>query len=103
MKKCVVELLNGINWIGCFLHTLQLVVGKGLFVAQNLVLRVKRLIDFFMTPKQSERLEKIQNDHPSLAIYEDDEEPVVYIYLNILLINIFNYILLIFYIFNFNF
>ena len=99
MKKCV-ELLNGIKWVGCFSHTLQLVIGKGLFVAQNLILRVKRLIDFFMTPKQSERLEKIQKDHPSLAIYEEDEEEsIVCIYLNILLINIFN----LFYIFLFLF
>ncbi|CAB5369131.1 unnamed protein product [Rhizophagus irregularis] len=33
--------------------------------------------DFFMTPKQSERLEKIQKDHPSLANNEEGEEPVV--------------------------
>ncbi|GBB84573.1 hypothetical protein RclHR1_11140002 [Rhizophagus clarus] len=75
MKKCV-KLLDGVSWIGCFSHTLQLVVGNGLFVTQNLILQVKHLIDFFMTPKQSERLEKIQKDHPSLANYEDDEEPV---------------------------
>ncbi len=31
MKKCV-ELLNEIKWVGCFSHTLQLVIGKGLFV-----------------------------------------------------------------------
>ncbi len=53
-----------------------------------------------MTPKQSERLEKIQKDHPSLAIYkEDEEESIVCIYLNILLINIFNFILHIFFYF----
>jgi hypothetical protein len=52
-------------------------VGKGLFVARNLILRVKRLIDFFMTPKQSERLTVIQKEYPSLANYEDDEEPIV--------------------------
>ncbi|CAB5382472.1 unnamed protein product [Rhizophagus irregularis] len=75
MKKCV-KLLDGISWIGCFSHTLQLVVGKGLFVARNLILRVKRLIDFFMTPKQSERLTVIQKEYPSLANYEDDEEPI---------------------------
>ena len=39
MKKCV-ELLDGINWISYFSHTLQLVVGKGLFIARNLILRV---------------------------------------------------------------
>ena len=99
MKKCV-ELLNEIKWVGCFSHTLQLVIGKGLFVIQNLILRVKRLIDFFMIPKQFERFEKIQKDHPSLAIYEEnEEESIVYIYLNILLINIFNFILHIFFLF----
>jgi len=54
-------LLNGIR----FAHTLQLVVGKGLYMAKTLILQVKRLIDFYDT-KQSERLEKIQKDHPSL-------------------------------------
>lgn len=80
MKKSV-KLLDGINWMGCFAHTLQLVIGKGLYVAKTLILRVKRLIDFFMTPKQSERLEKIQKDHPSLANNEEGEEPVVCIIL----------------------
>ncbi len=101
MKKCV-KLLNRINWIGCFSHILQLVIGKGLFITQNLILQVKRLIDFFMTFKQFERLKQIQKDHPSLAIYEEDEELIVCIYLNILLINIINFILHIF-IFIFNF
>ena len=39
----------------------QLIVGKGLSSIKVLVGRAKRLIDFFMRPKQSERLEKIQN------------------------------------------
>ena len=39
-----------------------------------------------MIPKQSERLEKIQKNHPSLASNEEDEEPVVCI---ISLINIY--------------
>ena len=90
MKKCV-KLLDGVSWVGCFSHTLQLVVGKGLFVARKLILRVKRLIDFFMTSKQSERLELIQKNHPSLANYEDDDDPVVCIYLNIL--SLISYIL----------
>ena len=58
MKKSV-QLLNGINQIGYFAHILQLVIGKGLYVTKALILWVKRLIDFFMTPKQSEKLEKI--------------------------------------------
>ena len=73
MKKSI-KLLNGVNWVGCFAHTLQLVVGKGLHTAKILILRVKRLIDFFMTPKQSERLEKIQKDHPSLANNDNEGE-----------------------------
>ena len=32
MKKSV-KLLNGVNWMGCFAHTLQLVVGKGLYTS----------------------------------------------------------------------
>ncbi|EXX67403.1 zinc finger BED domain-containing protein 4-like [Rhizophagus irregularis DAOM 181602=DAOM 197198] len=74
--KNSVELLNGISWIGCFAHTLQLVVGKGLYVAKTLILRVERLIDFFMTTKQSKRLEKIQKEHPSLANNEEGDEPI---------------------------
>ena len=85
MKKSV-KLLNGINWINCFAHTLQLVIGKGLYIAKTLILQVKRLIDCFITPKQSEWLEKIQKNHPSLASNEEDEEPVVCI---ISLINIY--------------
>jgi len=85
MKKSV-KLLNGINWIGCFAHTLQLVIGKGLYIAKTLILRIKHLIDFFMTPKQSEWLEKIQKNHPSLASNEKDKESVVCI---ISLINIY--------------
>lgn len=93
--KNSVELLNGISWIGCFAHTLQLVVGKGLYVAKTLILRVERLIDFFMTPKQSKRLEKIQKEHPSLANNEEGDEPIVriitlnlnYLYYKVTIIN----------------
>lgn len=49
-----------IKWQPCTAHTLQLIVGKGLNVIKLLVLRVKRLIDFFLRPKQSERLEEVQ-------------------------------------------
>jgi len=47
-------------WRPCTAHTLQLVIGKGLAPVKLLVGRAKRFIDFFMSPKQSERLEKIQ-------------------------------------------
>jgi len=54
------EISSNITWQPCTAHTLQLVVGKGLACVKLLVLRAKRLIDFFMKPKQSERLENIQ-------------------------------------------
>ena len=44
----------------CAAHTLQLVIGKGLIPAERLVARAKRLINFFTTPKQTERLIEIQ-------------------------------------------
>ncbi len=63
MRKAIQDLelvANNIMWQPCAAHTLQLVVGKGLKPIKLLVSHVKRLIDFFMRPKQSERLEKIQ-------------------------------------------
>ncbi len=62
MKKAVKDMgliSSNIRWQPCTAHTLQLVVGKGLNLVKLLVLRAKRLIDFFLKPKQSERLEKI--------------------------------------------
>jgi len=63
MKKAIEEMnlvSSNITWQPCTAHTLQLVVGKGLACVKLLVLRAKRLIDFFMRSKQSERLENIQ-------------------------------------------
>ena len=71
------RLMNELIRLPYTAHTLQLVIGKGLYIAKALILRVKRLIDFFMTPKQSERLEKIQKEHPSLANNEEDKEPII--------------------------
>ena len=51
---------NNITRFPCVTHTLQLVVGKGLLPAERLVARAKRLINFFTTPKQTERLIEIQ-------------------------------------------
>jgi len=51
---------NNITWQPCTAHTLQLIIGKGLNLVKLLVLRAKKLIDFFLRPKQSERLEEIQ-------------------------------------------
>ncbi|GBC11094.2 zinc finger BED domain-containing protein 4-like [Rhizophagus irregularis DAOM 181602=DAOM 197198] len=63
MKKAIKEMNNitsNIKWQPCTAHTLQLVVGKGLNSVKLLVLRAKKLIDFFLRPKQSQRLEEIQ-------------------------------------------
>src|SRR6266498_1129170 len=51
---------NNITRFPCTAHTLQLVVGKGLLPAERLVARAKRLINFFTTPKQTERLVEVQ-------------------------------------------
>ena len=53
---------NNITRFPCAAHTLQLVVGKGLIPAERLVARAKRLISFFTTPKQTERLIDIQRN-----------------------------------------
>ena len=41
------EITSNIKWQPYAAYTLQLVVGKGLSLIKLLVLRVKRLIDFF--------------------------------------------------------
>jgi hypothetical protein len=61
MKKCIKSMRN-IKWNPCASYTLQLVIGKGLLPVKKLILRVKRLINFFSRPKQAERLENIQKD-----------------------------------------
>lgn len=65
IKKAIKDMKsssNNITWQLCTAHTLQLIVGKGLSSVKLLVLRAKRLIDFFLRPKQSERLEEIQKN-----------------------------------------
>ena len=52
--------MEGVKWHPCAAHTLQLVIGKGLMPVKKLILRVKRLINFFSRPKQAERLEDAQ-------------------------------------------
>jgi len=50
MKKAIKNMnivSKNIKWQPCTAHTLQLVIGKGLNVVKLLVLRTKRLIDFF--------------------------------------------------------
>jgi hypothetical protein len=74
IKKAIkdMELIApNIFWQPCSAHTLQLVIGKGLSVIKPLVKRAKRLIDFFLRPKQSERLINIQmqmNRHSDVVI-----------------------------------
>jgi len=64
MKKAISD-MDLVEWQGCSAHTLQLIIGKGLVPVKLLIARVKRLIDFFMRPKQSERLEDIQKKYPN--------------------------------------
>lgn len=45
----------------CASHTLQLAIGKGLIFVEVLIARVKRLIRFFGTQKQVERLIEVEN------------------------------------------
>ena len=50
MKKAILEIndfASNIKWQPCVAHTLQLVVGKGLNSVKLLILRTKKLIDFF--------------------------------------------------------
>ena len=55
------KLMNELTRLPCTAHTLQLVVGKGLLPAEVLIARAKRLINFFTTPKQTEKLIEIQS------------------------------------------
>lgn len=66
VKKAIND-MEEVKWLGCTAHTLHLVIGKGMMPAQVLIIRAKRLIDFFMRPKQSERLEEIQKKFPDIG------------------------------------
>jgi hypothetical protein len=52
--------INNIIRIPCIAHTLQLVISKGLKPALVFVARTRRLMRFFMYPKQTERLKAAQ-------------------------------------------
>src|SRR5579862_262193 len=54
------KLLPNVFHIPCAAYTLNLVVTKGLMPVEVLIARAKRLINFFMNPKQNERLKAIQ-------------------------------------------
>lgn len=71
IKKAIQD-MEGVNWLRCTAHTLHLVIGKGMKPAEVLIARVKRLIDFFLRPKQSERLEDIQQKFPELINNNSD-------------------------------
>lgn len=71
MKKAIAD-MNNIRWQGCSAHTLQLIIGKALVPVKTLIVRVKRLIEFLMRPKQSERLEDIQKKYPDLNLEIDE-------------------------------
>ena len=51
----------GVSRVQCCAHTLNLIVQKGLLPAEHLVARMKRLITFFTSPKQGERLASVQS------------------------------------------
>ena len=53
---------DNITRFPCAAHTLQLVVGKGLLPAERLIAQAKRLINFFTSPKQTEKLIDIQKN-----------------------------------------
>ena len=58
----ILKNFNNITRFPCATHTLQLVVGKGLILAERLVAQAKYLISFFITLKQTERLIDIQKN-----------------------------------------
>lgn len=57
------KLLPNTFRIPCAAHTLNLVVSRGLMPVEILIARAKQLINFFMSPKQNERLKAIQTCH----------------------------------------
>lgn len=61
---------HNITRFPCAAHTLQLVIGKGLIPAEKLVARAKRLINFFTTPKQTERLVEVQKNMNNVNQHE---------------------------------
>ena len=72
MKKAILD-MDAIKWQGCNAHTLQLIIGKGLVPVKALVIRVKRLIEFFIHPKQSKCLEDVQKKYPNANILDSSE------------------------------
>jgi hypothetical protein len=66
--------------LSCTAHTLNLVVQKGLLPAEHLIARVKRIIQFFSTPKQGERLLAVQKSAGSEHLDGASGDEKVYIF-----------------------
>lgn len=60
MKKC----LNQIGYLDYHVHTIQLVVGKGLLPAEILIARAKRVIDFFQHQNKVNAFRKFNKTIP---------------------------------------
>ncbi len=54
------RLIDELIRLPCTAHTLQLVVKKGLLLVETLIAWAKRLINFFIISKQTEKLIEIQ-------------------------------------------
>ena len=61
--------MSNINRTACCAHTLQLVIGKSLVVCEVFLARAKRLINFFLSPKQTELLNEAQKE---IAVNDED-------------------------------
>jgi hypothetical protein len=91
MKRAIANMKN-ISWQGCSAHTIQLIVEKALVPVKVLIARVKRLIEFFMRPKQSERLEDIQKKYPNVNSENDEnlderEKEIIVVFLLLFIFN----------------
>jgi hypothetical protein len=77
MKKCFNK-TSLLQRLSCTAHTIQLVVGKGLLIAEVLIARAKRLINFFTSPKQNERLLDAQRKNSEENLEEESDLRIVF-------------------------
>lgn len=87
--KAAVKLLNNkndkIQRLPCVAHTLQLTIIKTLKSINKQVMRYKKLVKFFQSPKQSERLQTVQIELSKRnQASSPDDEPLEISYSNIL-------------------
>ncbi|RIB07792.1 hypothetical protein C2G38_397789 [Gigaspora rosea] len=71
------DFMQDIIRIPCTAHTLQLVVGKGLLEIENLVKRAKKLMLYFTTLKQTQRLLEAQKKfscNENIDLSQNDHE-----------------------------